>query len=44
MKKISKILIVSLIGLSLIGTSTPAEASSSKDNAANEDIVLFHFD
>lgn len=41
MKKISKILIVSLVGLSLIGTSTPAEASSSKDNAANEDIVLF---
>ena len=41
MKKISKILIASLVGLLLIGISTPAEASSSKDNAANEDIVLF---
>ena len=41
MKKISKILIANLVGLSLIGASTPIEASSSKNNAANEDIVLF---
>ena len=41
MKKISKILIGSLVGLSLIGTSTPIEASSSKNDAADEDIVLF---
>lgn len=41
MKKISRILIANLVGLSLIGTSTPIEASSSKNNAANEDIVLF---
>lgn len=41
MKKTSKILIGSLVGLSLIGASTPIEASSSKNNAADEDIVLF---
>ena len=41
MKKISKILIANLVGLSLIGTSTPIEASSSKEDAADEDIVLF---
>lgn len=41
MKKISKILIGSLVGLSLIRTSTPIEASSSKNDAADEDIVLF---
>lgn len=41
MKKISKILIANLVGLSLIGASTPIEASSSKNNTANEDIVLF---
>lgn len=41
MKKISKILIANLVGLSLIGTSTPIEASSSKKDAADEDIVLF---
>lgn len=41
MKKISKILIGSLVGLSLIGISTPVEASSSKKDAADEDIVLF---
>ena len=41
MKKISKILIASLVGLSLIGTSTSIEASSSKEDAADEDIVLF---
>lgn len=41
MKKISKILIGSLVGLSLIGTSTPTEASSSKNDATDEDIVLF---
>lgn len=41
MKKVSKILIGSLFSLSLIGTSTPIEASSSKNDAADEDIVLF---
>lgn len=41
MKKISKILIGSLIGLSLIGLSTPIEASPSKGDTADEDIVLF---
>lgn len=41
MKKISRILIANLVGLSLIGTSTPIEASSSKNNVADEDIVLF---
>lgn len=41
MKKISKILIASLAGLLLIGISTPAEASSSKEDVADEDIVLF---
>lgn len=41
MKKVLKILIGSLVGLSLIGTSTPIEASSSKDDATDEDIVLF---
>lgn len=41
MKKLLKILIASLVGLLLIGISTPAEASSSKEDAADEDIVLF---
>lgn len=41
MKKILKILIANLVGLSLIGTSTPIEASSSKNDTADEDIVLF---
>lgn len=41
MKKISKILIANLVGLSLIGSTTPIEASSSKNDAADEDIVLF---
>lgn len=41
MKKILKILIANLVGLSLIGTSTPIEASSSEKDAADEDIVLF---
>lgn len=41
MKKILKILIANLVGLSLIGTSAPIEASSSKEDAADEDIVLF---
>lgn len=41
MKKTSKILIGSLAGLSLIGASTPIEANSSKNDAADEDIVLF---
>lgn len=41
MKKISKILIANLVSLLLIGASTPIEASSSKNNTANEDIVLF---
>lgn len=41
MKKISRILIANLVSLSLIGTLTPIEASSSKDDAADEDIVLF---
>ena len=41
MKKILKILIANLVGLSLIGTSTPIEASSCKEDAADEDIVLF---
>lgn len=41
MKKILKILIANLVGLSLIGTSTSIEASSSKKDAADEDIVLF---
>ena len=41
MKKVSKILIGSLVGLSLVGLSTPIEASSSKNDVADEDIVLF---
>lgn len=41
MKKVSKILIGSLVGLLLIGLSSPIEASPSKGDTTDEDIVLF---
>lgn len=41
MKKVTKFLAVSLIGLSLAGLPTTSQASSLKSNAGDKDIVLF---
>lgn len=41
MKKVTKFLVVSLIGLSLVGLPTTSQASSLKSNSVDKDIVLF---